>query len=76
MIYLSNWSSPRLHGPGRKLSIMASPRAWEHGDGRVPLFVPHPADLADVRAGRATTAENDGRMSLTTARSCCDYHLP
>ena len=37
-IHLSNWSShrtPGAHGSGRKFSIMARPRAWEWGDGRV-----------------------------------------
>lgn len=35
-LYLSNWSShrtPGCHGPGRKLTIMAAPRRWEHGAG-------------------------------------------
>lgn len=40
-LYLSNWSShrtPGAHGPGRKWSIMARPRAWERGEGAcIPL---------------------------------------
>lgn len=42
-IYLSNWSSyrtPGMHGPGRKWTIMASPRAWERGEGRVAALAP------------------------------------
>ena len=39
-LHLTNWSSRKLHGPGRKLTIMAAPRRWEHGDGRVPAIVP------------------------------------
>lgn len=39
-LYLTNWSSPRLHGPGRKLTIMARPRAWEHGEGVVVALQP------------------------------------
>lgn len=53
-VYVSNWSSHRTeghHGPGRKLSIMARPRAWEHGDGCVPWLTPADSDLLDVKAG-------------------------
>jgi hypothetical protein len=51
VVHVTNWSSKRLHGPGRKLTIMAKPRAWEHGDGRVPAATPHPQWLEDVRSG-------------------------
>jgi hypothetical protein len=51
VVHVTNWSSKRLHGPGRKLTIMARPRAWEHGDGRVPAATPHPQWLEDVRSG-------------------------
>lgn len=50
-IYLSNWSSPTHHGPGRKLSGMALPRAWERGDGRVRMVAPDPDLLRAVKAG-------------------------
>lgn len=50
-IYLANWSSKRHHGPGRKLSIMARPRVWEQGDGRVAILVPDAGALAAVKAG-------------------------
>ena len=42
-LYLSNWSShrtPGMHGPKAKLCIMAKPRQWEHGEGRVPYLIP------------------------------------
>lgn len=55
-IYLTNWSSKRHHGPGRKLTIMARPRRWEHGEGRVPALLPSAADLLDVKAGRISQA--------------------
>lgn len=51
MIYLANWASPKLHGSGRKLGIMAKPRAWERGDGTVPVFVPGAAALEAYKAG-------------------------
>jgi hypothetical protein len=56
-VYLTNWSSKKLHGPGRKLTIMAKPRAWEHGDGRVPALIPRAEDLEAVRGGRIDVAE-------------------
>ena len=35
-LYITNWSLRKLHGPGRLLTIMARPRPWEHGVGRIP----------------------------------------
>lgn len=38
---VTNWSSWRkLHGAGRKWTIMARPRHWEHGEGNVIALVP------------------------------------
>lgn len=58
-VYVSNWSSHRTaghHGPGRKLSIMARPRAWEVGDcvGRkkAPGVILTGSRAAVVRAAR------------------------
>lgn len=54
-IYLSNWSSARSeghHGPGRAFSIMARPRAWERGQGRVWKLTPGEWCVRDVKAGR------------------------
>lgn len=42
-IYLSNFAShrtPGAHGPGRKFTIMARPRSWEWGAGRVESLAP------------------------------------
>lgn len=50
-LHLTNWSSSRLHGPGRKLTIMARPRSWEHGDGVVSAFVPDAQLLQQVKSG-------------------------
>lgn len=50
-LYLTNWSSRRLHGPGRRWTIMRKPRAWEHGDGRVPALVPRREDLEAAQRG-------------------------
>ena len=53
-VYLTNWSSRTRHGPGRKWTIMARPRAWERGEGVVDDFVPPVGLLLDVKAGRVT----------------------
>ncbi|MDP3937910.1 MAG: hypothetical protein Q8R92_07215 [Deltaproteobacteria bacterium] len=53
-LYLSNWSSYRTlghHGPGRKLTIMAAPRSWEQGEGKVPALIPALVDLRAHREG-------------------------
>ncbi len=54
-IFLSNWSSHSTvghHGPGRKLSGMALPRSWEHGDGEVKDVAPDPELLRAVQDGQ------------------------
>lgn len=51
-LYVTNHSSRTLHGPGRRLTIMAAPRAWEHGDGRVSSLVPALSDLREVQRGQ------------------------
>ena len=56
-IHLTNWSSRKLHGPGRRWTIMVLPREWEHGDGRVQLLQPEAHDLRAVKAGRMTPAD-------------------
>lgn len=52
-VHVTNWSSRRLHGPGRRLSIQAFPPAWcrESMDGVVPLLQPDPVRLMAVRRG-------------------------
>lgn len=39
-IHVTNWSSRKLHGPGRTFTIMCMPRAWEWGSGRVEHATP------------------------------------
>ena len=59
-IFLSNWSSyraPGCHGPGRKLTIMARPRPWEHGVGKVPACTPTTEALDSVKDGRRLVAD-------------------
>ena len=56
-LYITNWSSRSLRGPGRSWSIMAAPRTWEHGDGTVAALVPHRPDLLLVKAGKISMAE-------------------
>ena len=55
-IYLTNWSSKRRHGPGRKLTIMARPRAWERGEGSVTLLTPVLSMLDGLKSGRISPA--------------------
>lgn len=60
-VYLTNWSSyrtPGCFGTGRKLSIMARPRAWERGDGRIWMLTPR-KELFDeaLRIGLAAYRE-------------------
>lgn len=51
VLHVTNWSSRKLHGPGRHFTIMARPRPWEWGTGRVPLLTPAVEDLDAVRLG-------------------------
>lgn len=53
-IHITNHSSRKLHGPGRRLTIMARPRRWEWGEGRVRCLMPLPLDLDLVRSGQIT----------------------
>lgn len=50
-IYVTNWSSKALHGPGTSWTIMARPRRWERGAGTVAALVPAHAMLTAVRGG-------------------------
>lgn len=67
-LHLTNWSSRRLHGPGRLLTIMREPRAWEHGEGRVPALIPSRPDLHAVRAGEITHEEYARRCEANFRR--------
>lgn len=72
-LYLSNWSSHRTanaHGPGRKWTAMAEPRAWEWGAGRVRALTPELGDpdgllraaLAERRAATIALDEDGPAM--------------
>ena len=56
-IYLTNWSSPKLHGPGRKLTIMTHPRHWEKGEGLVPSCRPTPDMVSKMKRKEASWDE-------------------
>jgi hypothetical protein len=62
-LYLTNWSSRKLHGPGRKLCAMARPRHFERGDGRLDQCAPKAEWLRAV--------QND-RLSLGRYRKLCE----
>ncbi len=51
-IHLTNWSSRKLHGPGRKFTIMARPRQWEHGEGFVYELTPPIGLLIKAQQGQ------------------------
>lgn len=61
-LHLTNWSSKKLHGPGRKFTIMAVPRQWEVGDGRVPGCTPAPVWLRGFHDGRLDPKTYRGLM--------------
>jgi hypothetical protein len=56
-IHVTNWSSRRLHGPGRLVCIMAKPRYWERGAGTVRVLTPGAEFLDKVRDGRILMEE-------------------
>lgn len=58
LVHLTNWSSRKLHGPAAKFTIMARPRAWEHGDGVVELLTPTACidEFSEAMRLRATPA--------------------
>lgn len=61
-LHVTNWSSRKLHGPGRRWTIMALPRRWELGEGRVEHLTPRVEDLDAVRNGRIDIAEYHRRF--------------
>ena len=68
-IHLTNWSSPKFHGPGRKWTIMARPRAWEHGDGQVRNLMPPLHLLRAVKDGSITVGAYFAELEREWARS-------
>lgn len=70
-LYLSNWSShktPGMHGPGQKFTIMARPREWEHGGGRVPTLIPAGPVLALMDRALDERRSGSGTVALDTYR--------
>jgi hypothetical protein len=61
-LHITNWSSRKLHGPGRKLTIMARPRSWEHGEGKVASCTPAAAWLHSVRSGEISVDDYRRRI--------------
>ena len=61
-LYLTNLSSRKHHGPGRKVCAMANPRRFEQGDGRCSRLAPAKADLLAVQAGSMGLAEYRRRV--------------
>lgn len=63
-IHLTNHASrkPPHRGPGRVWTMMARPRAWEHGEGRVPDCTPADGDLDALHAGRIEVDEYKARF--------------
>lgn len=56
-----------LDRSGRVFTIMARPRTWERGDGRVPALIPDAADLAAYHAGALTLAAYRERLETRWA---------
>lgn len=56
-LYVTNFSSRSLRGPGMVYSIMAAPRPFERGDGSVSALVPRLEDLRRVRDRLLTTPQ-------------------
>lgn len=66
-LYVTNWSSRNLHGPAKKLTIMAKPRHWEHGHGRVPALTPCAGWLGALQAGTMSMEDYRGRFEARLA---------
>lgn len=50
-IHLTNFANRKFHR-GAVYSIMARPRTWEHGAGRVPALTPRAEDFDAWKGGR------------------------
>lgn len=50
-LHLTNLSSTKRHGPGRKVCAMAWPRSWEFGDGICSALAPAKTDLLAIKGG-------------------------
>jgi hypothetical protein len=67
-IYLSNWSSPKFHGTGRIYTIMARPRAWEHGDGAASWLIPRGAEVDLLQEALRLKNHRSGGAAMRTYR--------
>jgi len=65
VLYLTNFASRKLHH-GHVYTIMARPRAWEHGEGTVSRLVPSVLDL---------TAYQHGHLSIEEYRRKFENHI-
>lgn len=75
-LHLTNWSSRRLHGPGRAFTIMARPRAWEWGAGRIDVLSPlGPMGPLMERALKDRRGGEDSWPSLTRYYIAFTAHL-
>jgi hypothetical protein len=74
-IHLTNWSSRKLHS-GRVFSIMARPRAWEHGVGTARALVPPVSaqSLLPRLLDSRHSGENPGLL-LDVYRTLCENHF-
>ena len=54
LVYMTDWSSRHLSGPGRMWTTTALLRRWEMGSGCVTGLTPEPADLDDFFTGLIT----------------------
>ena len=60
-LHITNWSSKKLHGTGKKWTIMARPRQWENGDGNIFRLTPWPEDLDALKTEKCSLAEYKNR---------------
>lgn len=58
-LHVTNFASRKAphRGPGRVYGIMAAPRQWEQGDGRVQLLAPELGQLRAIQAGLITVEQ-------------------
>ncbi len=70
-VYASNFASWRTaghHGPGRKISVMATPRKpYQFGDVCAPLLMPYEDDLVELRREQITEREYFLRLAVSLA---------
>ena len=68
-LYLTNWKSRALRGPGRAFTIMAKPRRWERGEGRVSALAP----LGDVCFGYLARVIESRRSGVLDPALVAEY---